>query len=294
MFDRWRPLSVREGGDKDKYDGPHEGVPDWLFPPLWGWVDALLPPVRVTMSPYPAGIAIYRRMAAALRTRFDAQNDRDGTTVERGLYDYVSYDPSRLLDVAGWVLDNMLGRDANGYAAVRSLNEVLATAGSVYEVSEDEQDRFYLSRRVTEEMKASAQDAMRPADKATSHLAAAWRAVYGRNPNPGHGYVQAVKAVEVVAIPVVSPKSASATLGTVIRDMRAAPANWRIELHHPNREDQTLAFVQALDLIWKGQLRHGDPRPDVPLDVTLPEAEAALNLAIPVVKWFRDGTVRRS
>lgn len=294
MGDRWRPLSVREGGDKDAYDGPHEGVPDWLFAPLWGWVDALLPPVRVSMSVYPPGVATYRELAAALRTRFDDQADRDGTTAKQGLFDYVSYDSGRLLDAVAWVLSNRLGTDAAGQEAPRYLDSVLATAGSVYEVGEDERGQFYLSRRVTEEMKAAAEDAMRPADKATSHLAAAWRAIHGRNPNPGYGYAQAVKAIEVVAIPVVSPKNASATLGTVIRDMRVAPANWRVELHHPNREEQTLDFVQVLDLIWKGQLRHGDPRPDIPLDVTLPEAEAALHLAIPVVKLFRDGTVRRS
>jgi hypothetical protein len=294
VFDRWRPLSVREGGDKDKYDGPHEGVPDWMFAPLWGWVDEHLPSVFYRGSLYPPGVATYRSMAAALRTRFEDRDDRDGRRIEKGLYDYVSYDSGRLLDVAEWVLGNRLSGDIAGYEATQTLNGVLATAGSIYEVREDEGGKFYLSRRVTEEMKASAEDAMRPADKATSHLAAAWRAVYGRNPNPGHGYVQAVKAIEVVAIPVVSPKNGSATLGSVIRDMRASPANWRIELHHPNREDQTLAFVQALDLIWKGQLRHGDPRPDVPLDVTLPEAEATLHLAIPIVKWFRDGTVRRA
>ena len=288
------PLSVRERGDKDKYDGPHEGVPDWLFPSLWGWVDGRLPSARYQGVPWPDGVAIYRRMAAALRTSFDDRGDPDGGHVDRGLHEYVSYDPVRLLDVTDWILHYMMGRDASRYAEVQKLNGLLATAGSVYEVIEDERGELYLSRRVTLEMKASAEEAMRPADKASSHLSAAWRAVHGRDPNPGHGYLQAVKAIEVVAIPVVSPKNGSATLGTVIRDIRAAPGSWLIALHNPSREDQTLAFAQILELIWKGELRHGDPRPDVPLDVTLPEAEAALHLAIPVVKWFRDGTIRRA
>jgi len=285
VFERWRPLSVREGGDKDKYDGPHEGVPDWLFSPLWDWVDSQLPPVTYET------VTVYRRMAAALRTSFDDRSDRGGAHVGQGLYQYVTSDPRRLLDVAELVL-HMLGNDSPAYAASRSLDSVLAISGSVYEVREDEQGKFYLSRRVTEEMQASAEDAMRPADKASRHLSAAWRAVYGRDPNPGHGYSEAVKAIEVVAIPVVSPKNTTATLGTVIRDMRAAPQKWLVGLHHSDREAQTLAVVQTLELVWKGQLRHGDPRPDVPLDVTPPEAEAALHLAIAMVKWFRDGTVR--
>ena len=57
------------------------------------------------------------------------------------------------------------------------------------------------------------------------HLAPAWREVHGRNPSPSEAYREAVRAVESVAIPVVSPNNQRATLGTVIADVKQKPSN---------------------------------------------------------------------
>jgi len=276
-----------------KYDGPFEGVPDHLYPLLVQWVTGNMPRLHYQMSVYPPGVTAYRAMAAALRTSFDDRRYPDGRTVERGFHAYISEDPFRLLNAASWVLRHVLNNDNPGFETANQLDGILATAGSVWEVKYDQ--HFYLSKRVTEEMALAGDQAMSSRDRASEHLKRAWREVYSKERNPGSGYSEAVKAVEAVAIPVVSPKNPNATLGTVIAEMRNAPQNFPVGLFTKDPAAQTQAFIGELALLWQGQLRHGDGNPDplTPIDVSQEEAEAALHLAIQLVKWFRDGTIRR-
>jgi hypothetical protein len=54
---------------------------------------------------------------------------------------------------------------------------------------------------------------MNAGDKAAQHLTLAWKAVYGRQPDPGKGYGDAIKAMEVATIPVVCPGNPQANSG---------------------------------------------------------------------------------
>jgi hypothetical protein len=292
MFSRWRPLNVRDSADMAKYDGPFEGVPDHLYPLLLQWVTGNMPRLRHQGYMSLPGVTAYRAMAAALRTSFDDRRYPDGRAVEQGYHTYVSDDPFRLLNAASWVLHHVLNNDNPGFETANQLDGMLSTAGSVWEVKYSEY--FYLSKRVTEEMAMAADKAMSARDRASEHLKRAWREVYSKERNPGSGYSEAVKAVEAAAIPVVSPKNPTATLGTVIAEMRNAPQNFRVGLFTKDPVAQTQAFIGELALLWQGHLRHGDGNADplTPIDVSQEEAEAALHLAIQLVKWFRDGTIR--
>jgi hypothetical protein len=129
-------------------------------------------------------------------------------------------------------------------------------------------------------------------DKAAQHLRLAWNAVYGRHPDAGKGYGEAIKAMEVATIPVVCPSNTRATLNRVINDLRAKPSKWAVNLKHPTPDRQVEIVADTLDLIWKGQSdRHGDPDPNAPISVELEEAEAAVHLAVTVVHWFTTGVV---
>jgi hypothetical protein len=133
---------------------------------------------------------------------------------------------------------------------------------------------------------------MRRDSRAAQHLRLAWRAVYGRQPDPGKGYGEAIKGVEAAAIPVVLPTTTTGTLGKVIAALRDKPAKWAVILKHPEPERQVLILADMMDLIWKGQTgRHGDPDPNAPISVSLEQAQAAVHLAVTVVQWFTTGVV---
>ncbi|WIB13308.1 hypothetical protein [Curtobacterium sp. MCPF17_052] len=105
-------------------------------------------------------------------------------------------------------------------------------------------------------------------------------------PDPEEAYEKAVKAVEEVAAPVVSPKNSLTTLGTIIRDMKAQQ-DWAIDL--PGRAtDVPIPLAEAL---WSGQeSRHGGNGYRRP---TQGEAETAVILSVTLVQLFSSGSVRR-
>jgi hypothetical protein len=290
---QWRPLSVRETNGAEAYDGPHDGVPEWMFGALWDWITKRYPLTRVLMSGAyddPAASDTYRRIQMALGLSLE-QPGREALArrMQSTLHGIAVQRPAVLLDVA----DYWLAHDAAGErVAKRELDDLLRASRSVWTVTPGEP--AYLARRVAAEVRDAAialGDTGRPAE----HLSRAWRALYGRNPNPSEGYREVVKAVEVAARPVVSPDNGRTTLGTIIHDMRTKPDKWTVGLKHHTPGGQVSAVVGMLDLLWSGQSdRHGDPDPAAPLEVTQDEAEAALHLALTLVHWFSRGVVMRA
>src|SRR4051812_20740922 len=122
---RWRPVDVRESGTTNAYDGPFEGVPEWLFIPLWDWVNARMPNLWTGRGYDPGSVRFYRTMAATLRTRFDG-SDVSGGTLNDGLYGYVQDDPNRLLAVADYLLHLFDARNRDDAARALMLNEALS------------------------------------------------------------------------------------------------------------------------------------------------------------------------
>jgi hypothetical protein len=168
---------------------------------------------------------------------------------------------------------------------------ILKDAGSLWRVGATE-DRLQLERRVEPTAQAAAEQVMSAGDKAARHLRSAWSAVYGRHPDAGKGYGEAIKAMEASTIPVVLPKTNAGTLGKVINALRDKPAKWAVGLKHPEPERQVVILADMLDLVWKGQTgRHGDPDPTAPISVSQEQAEAAVHLAVTVVQWFTTGVV---
>jgi hypothetical protein len=132
-----------------------------------------------------------------------------------------------------------------------------------------------------------AQTAATASDRAGEHLTRAWSALTGRKPNPNNACVEAVSAIEAIARPVVTPSNDRATLGTLIRDMRAKPDKWTTR----SEADADLATViSMMEMVWTGHYRHGDE--SKPIDVTQDGAEIVVHLATLIVHWFRNGLVR--
>jgi hypothetical protein len=117
-------------------------------------------------------------------------------------------------------------------------------------------------------------------------LREAWAQLLGVHPDPSAAYQSAVAAVEVAAKPVVSPNQQLTTLGSIRGEMRANPDRWKFDL------GEAEVVVELLTALWETQLRHGDET--APISETQEEADAAVHLALTLVRWFTTGAVRRA
>lgn len=176
-------------------------------------------------------------------------------------------------------------------ARVDLLDRILTDAGSVWRVCPRP---LSLQRRIDPADVSAAQAAVQsgsasPRPAAGADLASAWAAAYGRSPNPSEAYRLAVRAVEHVAVPVVSPKDSSGTLGKARAVIAQSPARWRVNVGNGLGGD-TLA--QMIGALWHGQEdRHGGQEDFT--TVTQDQAEDAVQLAVLLVRWFADGRVQR-
>ncbi len=135
---------------------------------------------------------------------------------------------------------------------------------------------------------------MERAGRAGVRLAKAWEELYGVVPNASEAYRLAILAVEDAAVPVVSPKSANATLGTVLKQIEDQK-DWKLPMvrEHPRAMSAEIV-VQIMRMLWYGQHdRHGG-QPSAPGNVSVEEATVAVSLAVTLVHWFNVGIVQRS
>jgi len=199
----------------------------------------------------------------------------------RYLQELAAAHPEKGLDLVDFLLHVMREyRLPQLQSLAAGIEEILADGGSASRVAAD---RAGLERRVPEEVAFRAREEMSADTKAAAHVRAAWTDVYGRHPNPSQGYREAVKAVEAAAIPVICPNDPTATLGKIIGQLRVQRDLWATSLSPQGRDGIDLA-IGMLEVLWKSQLdRHGTPDANVPISVSLEEAEAALHLALTLV-----------
>ena len=277
----WRPLSERKRVDHADYDGPHSGVPPWLAPSLWTWAGHRLH-YRDFLDNVRVDVDLLRELERVLHISLVGSEYRLST-----LQEVVTNSEDMFLDV----VDYLCSRVRGDLSPLAQLETALVQAGSVWTVATIG-DRPGLQERIDETTLSAAAKVMSENDRSATHLRSAWTAVYGRTPDPTGGYREAVRAVEVLACKVVVPKDAKATLGKVIGQLKAHPTSWQVVLHDPS-SDHVDRLIGMLELLWTSQVdRHGTHDESVPLNVSKPEAEAALHLAVVLVDWFRRGVVR--
>jgi hypothetical protein len=270
--DDWVPLSVRVGARAD-YDSLYEGVPLWLRESIWDWCEDHLRSDR-------GGWLIERLQEIERRFRHRLNWGSSDTSAAHTIRNAMATDPDFFLDVVDFLLHE------TGDAS--TLEEILVQGGSAWRASEGGQ----LERRVPEAVAAAAERIMGTAARAGQHLALAWRAAFGRSPDPSTAYREAVKSVEAAAAPIVSPRDPAPTLGTMIAAFRDAPGKWQIVLK-PARIDPHAAVLGMMQLLWFSQHdRHGTADDSAPLNVSQDEAEAAVYLAVTLVQWFTSGAVK--
>ncbi|MFD5110557.1 hypothetical protein [Streptomyces cinereoruber] len=305
MFKRRHNRAGYQISGQEAVEAPSaEGVPDHLEIPLRQWVMTVLEDDEDNAQRIALHLKL--RVTSGPQGYSPAQFLAGGTTKER------------LLDVVNAVLSlNMPpelrpfspanpawnsrrhygGTHANSERerAITALEDMLSLAGSAYRVNDA---RTGLELRVdTTAQRAFAHTlagARTPqSGSAADHLAAAWKAAYGQNPDPGKAYSEAIKAVESASQAVIEPKNPMATLGKMLVTIKDSPQKFSTAIPTPDGDHDIDLVAGMMRRLWKGQTaRHGSK--NATRFETQREAEMAVHLACTLVQWFTAGLIQRT
>lgn len=274
----------------------HEGVPDHLRPALARWAKRQLGSV-----PDETG----DDLRAFINDKIDRQNRMidviaraqvavPRTTGESWFFDDVAlliedlgvdqaHRADDILDLVDMHLQ-LLGGGAE------QLVEILESGGSAWTVATDPVP--HLERRVPDEEHQVYAAATTPADDASAQLREAWGKVYGRTPDPSDAWDHAIKAVEILLHPIVSPANDKATLGSMLAALESKPGKWTLTLTSSSKTVGPVeALIGMLRLIWPNPDRHGSGAGTSRVP-TQAEAEQVVRLAVFVVGWLRTGALQ--
>lgn len=277
----WRSRYV----DSARLEALYPGVPSWLELPLLQWVSS--------SSTLQVGTVHFPGTVDSLVTRlqeYELSTRRPDSLVavlhEGSIVDVrQAMDEEEWLDFIDFILYKLGNTPWGGNPYSTKLEELLSTAGSEWTVGSRE-GHPSLVKRVPEGVAVGVAAVIASGGSAGTLLAEAWHAVFGRNPDTEEAYEKAIKAVEEAGAGKVSPKNSKATLGTMVRDMKAQ-GDWKLPLGSGKAD----APVRMAEVLWQGQeSRHGGNGYRKP---TQEEAEAALLLAAPLVQWFTSGVLTR-
>lgn len=179
----------------------------------------------------------------------------------------------------------------HGFGHAQPLEHILKSAGHVLRVSPDGNR---LVERIEPTLWNEYEWATQPDDQASQYMQEAWALAFGREPNLSDAWGRAIKAIETLLKPIVSPKNDKATIGSMASALRQSPDKWECKLpdrgYKSNGETNVKpgieVFIDALATIGYQPDRHGS---DQPQDVDEATARSVLFLATTVVGWLRDG-----
>jgi hypothetical protein len=276
----FRPLSQRNNPDP-AFEGPHDGIPTWMYQSVCRWIDSVIYVAGGTRNVPSEDLLLAAE--ASLHVTFDWS--ADVFSARTSALTHVGRDGEFGLNF----LDFLLGLVQPPRAG--ELNAVLIRSSSAWEVrAAPEPRRFELVRRAIGPVTDAIEDVRPVSERAHAHLMTAWSKLMGRNPDPSTAYREAIRAVEVVAPPVVIPDDPKATLGKVIKALEDKPEKWTVDLAEATPEQVT----GMAKMLWQAQFdRHGTDNEDVPLNVSQDQADAAVHIAIALVRLFAGGHVSR-
>lgn len=261
------------GADDD--ETLYEGVPPHLATPLQSWVSRYL---GCTSANEAASTRQHALERLAIECRLRVTSPQQYLGVMANLY---KQSREAFLEV----LDMHLMLFGYGYDSLRAM---LHQGGSAWTVADSP---LRLERRVPDEERELYERVAAPLDESSRHLKGAWGKVYGRSPEPGAAWNEAVKAVEVLLKPIAEPTNDKATLSSMLNALEGKPTKWQLTLQtSSSRLTSVEALAQMLRLIYPDPGRHGSAYPK---QVTQVQAEQAVGMAVLVVSWLRRDALQR-
>ena len=219
MTERWVPLSAR-GRTQGAVETLYEGVPNHMRNSLMEWINMMMFSSDIIRNDIL--LEFERRTKTAMQYRADPESRFGAILVrcERG--------DEFTLDLVDFLVRFAIRSDDE--RTVLAL--ILAQSGSAWKVVTENlevetgilgkipQKRSKLERRVSEHAVMAAQQVIDSSGRPGEHLRTAWGLIYGRQPDPNGAFLEAVKAVEAAAVPVISPNNKKATLGTMLGELK--------------------------------------------------------------------------
>lgn len=258
----WEPLSVRRGR-RDPFRLV-EGIPEHARPLLNAWTSEA---IRGSSGDERQNV---RTLISTLRLPFQVQYAYDLTEALLGMDDHY-------LDVLDFLSFAIPVRRAD-------LELELDVAGSAWKV---DFTSGRLVRRVPEEAQAAYELALEREPSAADHLSGAWEHAFGRNPDAGDAWGDAIKAIEAVLSPIVIPDARLAKLSDIQSAVRSARPE-KFIIRAAGRDAQA-SLAGMLDAITYEPGRHGS-------DTSVPDlatARIAVLQATAIVAGVGEGLIER-
>ena len=271
------PLLVRQNPDmQESYFALRKGIPDSLLPSLLSW--SLEHYTQWVMGVTLVNQDRLNRLERIIDLKVLPDGYRDDSD---GLQQILTANNTlhmQAIDIALRWADNEKATELATY---------LDEARSVYCVRRDEQGQHEVQYRQPEEMSELVDSETTRPGRAAEHLRAAWSKCFGLSPDLNEACIEAVKAIEVAAKPVVAPNDQLITLGKMCGLIRTCLSDWETGSAY---ESSIETILSMMDMVWKGHLRHGDE--SAPLEVSQEAAEMTVQTAVLLVSWFRSGRIR--
>ena len=260
--------------DERDYSVRSKNVEPHLTDPFWDWC-------RPYIISQKSGTNYYvlnsrgRRMRVALRLAVSSVSD---------LKNFIAGKPNALLNMADWLLQTNKSSDYER-RRVEHLEQMLDEGGSAWRVAPD--GKSLIERTLSAEH-AAVELAAQGDDQIAADIHTAWSAAWRREePSAVEAYAAAVKAVEGVLAPIVTPDDPTPSLGKMIPALRDKPEKWDTRFRGVETVE---ALADMLDEVWRSQHRHGG---GAELPNTLDEARDAVSIAVAVVGLCRRGFLER-
>jgi hypothetical protein len=265
------PVTPRAG--RPGADGLRDALTPVLRQALADWVRKYL----FNPSPERHGRVLSAAIALDLTTTVN-----DLSTLEAAVEKHMSTGDEELLDGVHVTLGVLRqGRTRYRDPVHHELEQLLAYGRSVWAATE-----AGLVRRVDSVTSSAFDHASANPDSASVELAEAWDCAHRREPNPSDAWDHAIKAVELILIPIVVPNQDKPQLGHVIGQLTRQGHMYSLRLGEHGVEP----LVGMLRLIWPNPDRHGNAEQRRP---TPEEARAVVHLAVTIVQWGRAGLLAR-
>ncbi|HEY6310538.1 MAG TPA: hypothetical protein VIY52_06975 [Streptosporangiaceae bacterium] len=294
--DTWVPFYARgsEAGAAD-FDCLFPGVPSWMRESLWNWLAEQLS--TWVYSPHGGNGGYWDPDMAKIREvericRVDSKWTGRGhdysdrvkglETLREALY---SNDDAFLTAV-----DLYLSRNPD-VDSIKAVQIILEDSSSKWRIGQIN-SRTGLVERVDETVQRAADELIRKGERPGKLLAEAWQHAFAMQRNPSSAYRCAVRAVEVAAAPVLTPRDPQPSLGKMITAFRDGMRKWRFAFTVDSAVDPKSVLLQMMQLLWTNDYaRHVNADPAVPLNVGQEEAESAVILALTLINWFTSGAI---
>lgn len=262
----WVPLFTTE-----RFDVLVDGFPSYLREPVLGWLRS--------------GVATMDRLNPWFFLGFQAASRTD-LGFRENWHSWTEHAAPLLRDIADSHFTNLLDYalfSATSKARRRALEDILRAGSSKWKVGEVN-GRGRLFERVPAGVQGALDEVLSGATLASQKLKEAWADAYGVSPRPSVAYANAVVAVEIAALEVVSINKPDPTLGDVITILDTQQKYWSLPFRDNDKAPRIEVLVKLMRLLWRGHSsRHG--RPDY-RDASDEEARGAVLLAATLVGWL--------